>query len=113
MHIRKETENVCKILLILGRDVIKVLVKKVLKVHTGHHKLKPVKLSECAIVDDLICVEHANHLQENAQIWEEKLLQIELKINDSKTKVMAVRKEIKSKNRNKETIGNNWEYLSS
>ena len=82
--------------IIIMDDVIKSTQQQIKKVYVGHHRLRPVTISECAFADDLVvCAANENTMQENLKVWENELSKRNMKININKTKVMMIGKEHK------------------
>lgn len=58
--------------------------------HVGHRNLFPVWLRECMFADDLVLFgKNETDLGKNLKVWEEKLKNINMKINVEKTKLMV------------------------
>ena len=72
-------------------DIIKQCELRTKKVLVGYRYLQPVKLSQCAFADDIVLFAPSEReLQNNLNIWNEELKNNGMKINKSKTKIMAI-----------------------
>lgn len=71
-------------------EVIKETRGKTSRLFVGYHNMKPVWLSECAFADDVVVfAKSESQLKNNLDIWNKKLIEKGLKLNEEKTKIMV------------------------
>lgn len=71
-------------------EVIRETRKRTSSLSVGYRNLEPIRISECAFADDLVIfARNENELRSNLRIWNEKLVEKKLKINEEKTKIMV------------------------
>ncbi|XP_072401546.1 uncharacterized protein [Diabrotica undecimpunctata] len=70
-------------------DVMKETREETSRIFVEHRNLEMIQIAECAFSDDLVIFgRNEDALKRNLQIWRNKLEKRNLRINESKTKVM-------------------------
>ncbi|XP_072379244.1 uncharacterized protein [Diabrotica undecimpunctata] len=70
-------------------DVMKETREETSRIFVGHRNLEMIQIAECAFAYDLVVFgRNEDALKRNLQIWGDKLEKRNLRINESKTKVM-------------------------